>query len=223
MFHPARVVSAFAISFCVISSLAEAGEFDLRRDNGKQPRLAEKPDTADGEDVADARRGTSPEEVAKWRNWLLGRLTAELRLTPAKQQQIDAALRELSDKQLAYLVRLYVSGKREQQQRALAALKQQLARSGGYPRSAAAGGSPYVLRPGRSGFAPVITWLPSGTTLNVGAVVSPDRRYVRINAIPFFSQVGPVRTFNFKTGRYSTPGRHRRPIAGSTRPRVLGH
>jgi len=51
------------------------------------------------------------------------------------------------------------------------------------------------------GFAPVITTLPTGTSLGVGATVSPDRRYVRINAQPFFSQVGPVRTFNPVTGQ----------------------
>lgn len=50
------------------------------------------------------------------------------------------------------------------------------------------------------GFRPVITWLPSGTSLNVGAVVSPDRRSVRINAQPFFSNVPYYDTFNFATG-----------------------
>ena len=51
------------------------------------------------------------------------------------------------------------------------------------------------------GYQRVIGWLPSGTSLGVGAVVSPDRRYVRVSAAPFFSQVGPVRTFNFRTGK----------------------
>ena len=50
---------------------------------------------------------------------------------------------------------------------------------------------------GNAGFQPVIAWLPDGASLGVGAVVSPDRRYVRITAAPFFSSVGPVRTFNF--------------------------
>ncbi|MCH8921977.1 MAG: hypothetical protein IIA67_02375 [Planctomycetes bacterium] len=50
---------------------------------------------------------------------------------------------------------------------------------------------------GRAGLQPVIAWLPEGASLGVGAVVSPDRRYVRITAAPFFSSVGPVRTFNF--------------------------
>ncbi len=50
------------------------------------------------------------------------------------------------------------------------------------------------------GYRPVVTWLPEGASLGVGAVVSPDRRYVRINAQPFFSSVGPVQTFQFHSG-----------------------
>jgi len=50
------------------------------------------------------------------------------------------------------------------------------------------------------GFRPVITTLPSGVSMGASAVVSPDRRYVRIGVTPFFSQIGPVRTFNLKTG-----------------------
>ena len=51
---------------------------------------------------------------------------------------------------------------------------------------------------GRPGFAPVITTLPSGAQLGASAVVSPDRRYVRMSLQPFFSSVGPVRTFTFQ-------------------------
>jgi len=50
------------------------------------------------------------------------------------------------------------------------------------------------------GFMPVITWLPEGTNLTASAVVSPDRRYVRISLNPFFSRIGNVDTFNFHTG-----------------------
>ena len=32
------------------------------------------------------------------------------------------------------------------------------------------------------------------------AVVSADRRYVRVSPFPFFSQVGEVTTFNFGSG-----------------------
>jgi general secretion pathway protein D len=44
---------------------------------------------------------------------------------------------------------------------------------------------------------PVITILPDGTNLNVQAVVSDDRRFVRLNLVPFFSQVTDVDTFTF--------------------------
>ena len=44
---------------------------------------------------------------------------------------------------------------------------------------------------------PVITILPDGTNLNVTAVVSDDRRFVRLQMVPFFSQVTDVTTFTF--------------------------
>lgn len=44
---------------------------------------------------------------------------------------------------------------------------------------------------------PVITILPDGTNLNVTAVVSDDRRNVRLQLVPFFSQVTEVETFTF--------------------------
>ena len=71
--------------------------------------------------------------------------------------------------------------------------------------AASRGGNPSF---GNPGFAPVITTLPSGTQLGASAVVSPDRRYVRMNLQPFFSSVGPVQTFTFQN---PTPfGQHRR-------------
>lgn len=51
---------------------------------------------------------------------------------------------------------------------------------------------------GSPGYAPVITTLPSGASLGASAVVSPDRRYVRMNLQPFFSSVGPVQNFTFQ-------------------------
>ena len=50
------------------------------------------------------------------------------------------------------------------------------------------------------GYFPVITWLPEGASLSARAVVSPDRRHVRMSVLPFFSSIGPVHTFNFMTG-----------------------
>jgi general secretion pathway protein D len=45
---------------------------------------------------------------------------------------------------------------------------------------------------------PVIVVLSEGTMMSVQAVVSNDRRYVRLTMVPFFSQIGEVRTFTFE-------------------------
>jgi hypothetical protein len=42
--------------------------------------------------------------------------------------------------------------------------------------------------------------LPEGAFLGALAIISADRRYVRITPLPFFSQIGDVTTFNFVTG-----------------------
>lgn len=48
---------------------------------------------------------------------------------------------------------------------------------------------------------PVISLLPDGTSLNVQATVSHDRRFVRLSLVPFFSQVTDVQTFTFSGTR----------------------
>jgi general secretion pathway protein D len=50
---------------------------------------------------------------------------------------------------------------------------------------------------------PVIVVLSEGTSLSVQAVVSSDRRFVRLTLVPFFSQIGDVDTFTFQ-GRTTT-------------------
>jgi general secretion pathway protein D len=45
---------------------------------------------------------------------------------------------------------------------------------------------------------PVIVVLSEGTIMSVQAVVSDDRRYVRLTLVPYFSQIGEVRTFTFE-------------------------
>ena len=45
---------------------------------------------------------------------------------------------------------------------------------------------------------PVIVVLSEGTFLTVQAVVSNDRRFVRLTLVPFFSQIGKVDTFTFQ-------------------------
>ena len=50
---------------------------------------------------------------------------------------------------------------------------------------------------------PVIVVLSEGTFMTVQAVVSNDRRFVRLTVVPFFSQIGEVNTFQF-TGSETT-------------------
>jgi general secretion pathway protein D len=53
---------------------------------------------------------------------------------------------------------------------------------------------------------PVIVVLTEGTSLSVQAVVSNDRRFVRLTIVPFFSKIGEVKEFTFngkKTSRSS--------------------
>ncbi len=51
-----------------------------------------------------------------------------------------------------------------------------------------------------AGFRPDIIVLPTGATMSVNAVISADRRYVRITALPFFSGVAAVTQFNLQQG-----------------------
>jgi hypothetical protein len=60
-------------------------------------------------------------------------------------------------------------------------------------------GLPFIAR-GAVGYQPVIITLPQGASLTATAVISADRRYVRISAGPLFSQITQVQTFNFASG-----------------------
>lgn len=51
---------------------------------------------------------------------------------------------------------------------------------------------------------PVIVVLSEGTMMTVQAVVSDDRRYVRLTLVPFFSQIGEVSTFTFEGSETTT-------------------
>ncbi len=44
---------------------------------------------------------------------------------------------------------------------------------------------------------PVIVVLSEGTMMSIQAVVSADRRYVRLTVVPFFSEIGDIDTFTF--------------------------
>ena len=50
------------------------------------------------------------------------------------------------------------------------------------------------------GFRPVITALPEGANLSATAIISADRRYVRVTASPSFTSISAVDTFNFVDG-----------------------
>lgn len=51
---------------------------------------------------------------------------------------------------------------------------------------------------------PVIVVLNEGTLMTIQAVVSDDRRYVRLTVVPFFTQVGDVKEFTFEGTTSST-------------------
>lgn len=53
---------------------------------------------------------------------------------------------------------------------------------------------------------PVVVVLSEGTSLSVQAVVSPDRRFVRLTLLPMFSSIGNVDTFTFTGSRTSDSG-----------------
>ena len=53
---------------------------------------------------------------------------------------------------------------------------------------------------------PVITVLSEGTSLSVQAVVSADRRFVRLTLVPFFSTIGNVEEFTFEGTTTSDSG-----------------
>ena len=51
---------------------------------------------------------------------------------------------------------------------------------------------------------PVVVCLSEGTFLSVQAVISADRRFVRLTVVPVFSQIGAVHTFTFQGSSSST-------------------
>jgi hypothetical protein len=63
---------------------------------------------------------------------------------------------------------------------------------------------PLPMFQGAVGYQPVIITLPEGTNLEAQAVVSADRRYVRVSCVPLFSGVPSVTTYNTSSGATST-------------------
>lgn len=62
---------------------------------------------------------------------------------------------------------------------------------------------------------PIVTVLNEGTQLTVQAVVSDDKRFVRVTLLPYFSQIGDVGTFTYE-------GRRRRASNNIERDPVTG-
>ena len=50
---------------------------------------------------------------------------------------------------------------------------------------------------GQTGFTPIVSWLSEGASLSAMAMVSGDRRYVRLSLQPSFNQITDVFTFSF--------------------------
>jgi hypothetical protein len=57
-----------------------------------------------------------------------------------------------------------------------------------------------IQRAGAVGFQPIVTVIPEGNSLSAAAVVSADRRYVRLGVFPLFSDITDVFTFSFVSG-----------------------
>ena len=69
---------------------------------------------------------------------------------------------------------------------------------------------------------PVIVVLNEGTAMTVQAVVSPDRRFVRLTVVPYFSQVTDVSTFTFAGSTSTTVNSTRAGLqAAATDPTKL--
>jgi hypothetical protein len=157
---------------------ALADDHSLRRDG--RPQAAKQPTTISGK-----------------RAWL--RENTVKGLKDVKQvQQVHAVLNQLTPKQLNGLMDIALAQQLPADDARLQQAQWELERARAL-RDALA--REYLRRRGNVGYAPVITWLPEGTQLGASAVVSPDRRHVRINAMPFFSSIGPVYNYHIPTGR----------------------
>jgi hypothetical protein len=82
---------------------------------------------------------------------------------------------------------------------AAASLSQSRGGAAPAPGGAKTPGMPF-FRSGAAGYQPVISTLPEGTNMLAQAVVSADRRYVRVTTAPLFSGVGQITQFNFSGG-----------------------
>jgi len=128
------------------------------------------------------------------------------------QQVVNAAVAAVAQRQNQAILAQQLANLNDPNAAAALAAAQQAA-------SAAGAGQAQALNPnffanpwanglhGAVGYTPVIITLPEGTNMGATAVVSADRRYVRITALPLFSAVSAVHTFSLASGQtQSTPG-----------------
>ena len=197
-----RIRTIFTLCLLAASSQLIGGETsqadekvggDSRRVGNSRPSQAR---------LSEARRAATE----KRREWLRKHLTGELR---DKKQiiQLNAQLDNLDDRQVdmaavRLLEQLDTRRSRDAMSRAVKDLARARETRDALRRMAAAR---HVATASSAGFFPVITILPEGASLTASAVVSPDRRSVRITVNPFFSSIGPVDTFNFFTGETRQP------------------
>ena len=91
-------------------------------------------------------------------------------------------------------------------QDAMDALSKALAANGATSGSMTSSITRTISNSGAVGYQPVIIVLPEGCNLAATAVISADRRYVRVTALPLFSGVSKVTTFNMATGAEQSGG-----------------
>jgi hypothetical protein len=159
----------------------------------------------------------TPKAVRKWQTVALEDGEALLKFDLADGRRKEP----LREQQLANAVAAQVALTRQQQILAqqVAALddpraQARLAQARQAAAAVPAGGAPGGQQPGGNGFfpfpvpyrgavgyQPVIVTLPEGANFAATAVVSADRRYVRITCLPFFSGIAKVTTFNSDSGR----------------------
>jgi hypothetical protein len=173
----------FNLALCATISLCSAGS------------LLAQHEPADDVDLSNAPLETK-------REWVRTQMVREFAsgLDSEKLKKIDDTVANMSQVRIDQLVKNYA--KRQQSQADAQTQDARLAeqRDEAYRQALIAGYQARLAAAragGNPGFAPLITTLPSGASLGASAVVSPDRRYVRMSLTPFFSSVGPVQTFTF--------------------------
>jgi hypothetical protein len=176
----AATVAGLFVVFAGVTVFAQ--QASLRRDAGSGQ---ERPDNTSPQ----GQEGKMP--LSQKRDWLRDQMLQEFS-DVNRRAEIVAKVAEMSPERVDALVKIYQKREERVDEEKTIEARRERAMS-----PARAGGRSV-------GYAPVITWLPEGTSLGASAVVSPDRRYVRMSLQPFFSHIPRVDTFNFYTGQTRT-------------------